>query len=552
MLKIWRRMNTDHKVILLILLSLVGLKIPFTLSVANILSTGIDGGYYLDVAQNVRDGLGLRTDISIFHHGMPFFPHPTSTYPLWPLLLGYTGRLVPLEQLAFWLPTLFYLSTLLIAWRVGRGLFPGTLFIIGGLEFNAGHLLALILGIHVNFFMATSTPYTEGLAYTLVMLALLRSRSFLKANPLIGGIEMGIWAALIFLSRSQLLIFSLAAVVFIGVESIFNDWKRGSGLLLGFALGFSIIFGPEYLYLRSFSAGEPLQGYLKVHEFRVTNHLGPWDFSFRTTGVLDFIKDRLRGVIIAFLPFNESRCYFNSLSFIPYSFLPVIPLLFTRIRRYMGDTNVILSLDESRELWRKWRPQIFFIIFAIIGMVSLHLIHISYWEGWIVGRRHGITAVFIFFLSIVLLFRSHRYLRFLAIVILLLSLLNTCLIYSGSYRAIDKQSWVFPRIVGLIAFLNDRSSQEERPIVIAETPLAKRLAPFTPNTAYHEMVEQDQMREVEIYFRQFKGELLLLIPNDGFTKRLIEQGLLEKFDLLEHDVSGVDVYNPRKDWIFDE
>src|SRR5205085_4186368 len=56
--------------------------------------TSIDGGYYTDIAEHVRDGDGLVSDVSLYHAGVPSFPYPTPIYPLWPWLLGLLSRVV--------------------------------------------------------------------------------------------------------------------------------------------------------------------------------------------------------------------------------------------------------------------------------------------------------------------------------------------------------------------------------------------------------------------------------------------------------------------------
>ena len=57
-----------------------------------------DGSFYYQVARHVASGDGLRTSVSLYNQGLRELPAPTTITPLWPLVLGATGRWIGLPR----------------------------------------------------------------------------------------------------------------------------------------------------------------------------------------------------------------------------------------------------------------------------------------------------------------------------------------------------------------------------------------------------------------------------------------------------------------------
>ena len=57
---------------------------------------GADGGYYTNIVQNLLDGNGLVTNVSLYHRGFRELPHADSIYPLWPLVYAAFAAVFPL------------------------------------------------------------------------------------------------------------------------------------------------------------------------------------------------------------------------------------------------------------------------------------------------------------------------------------------------------------------------------------------------------------------------------------------------------------------------
>ena len=57
---------------------------------------GVDASYYFQLARHIANGDGFVTTVSLYHEGW-ILPAKTNIYPLWPLVLGYAGRMIGIE-----------------------------------------------------------------------------------------------------------------------------------------------------------------------------------------------------------------------------------------------------------------------------------------------------------------------------------------------------------------------------------------------------------------------------------------------------------------------
>ena len=106
---------------------------------------GVDGAYYVNVARNVQEGVGLKTSISMYHYGQLELPaRSPQIYPVWPLLLGYTARLIGLFKAVDLLPKLFFFIDLILLYVLTNRIAArfGTERTLGEIV-TPGHLLVL-------------------------------------------------------------------------------------------------------------------------------------------------------------------------------------------------------------------------------------------------------------------------------------------------------------------------------------------------------------------------------------------------------------------------
>ncbi len=535
----------------LLFAALIALKLPITIAKYVFQSTSVDGGYYLDLAQNVRDGLGLYTDISSFHQGLPYFPHPTPVYPLWPLVLGYSGRVVPLEVLAFWLPCALYLLTTWLAWRFGRQTFPQIRARAFGLELDAGHVLALLIGLHTRFTISTSVPYTEGLAYALLLLALLRVVPRLSAPTGWTGLELGAWAALLFLCRSQLVIFAIAAVATVGLSLLITRRRSSAWALAGLAVGFWVVFLPELLFLRTFVTEGLLYSYFRFDQYQATHYLPKLRVVVETDGWLGLVKDRLSGFLVAF-DWRGEDSYFSAFHGFTIALL-VAPLAGMRegvawLRRHGRS----LRLKDGFRAIERHLPLVFFLGFAAAAFLSVHAIHMTSWGEWPFAGRHGLFSVFAVFVALVWLLRDGQQLRAATIALVLISSIAGWYFCNRYHRDEELRPKVHEYLNArpLIEILNAEAARlpdKERLVVVVNAGFGKRLAPFTPRVAFHELTRDSTVDEVRTMFIKLGARLFVFEPNSTVGFKLPKATLLANFEGPVRRSGFAEIYRFRQD-----
>lgn len=350
-----------------------------------------DPSLYQDIAGHVRDGDGIVTDASLFNAGFSYFPHPTPLYPLWPLVLGYCGRILPLDFAAIWLPTLCYFAMLLLAYRLAARVLPGPLF--PGLAApapDAGHAAVLVLGLTNPMFFATSQPFTEGLAYLLLLVALTRTHAMCTKPGVLRGLEVGVWMGLLVLCRSQLVLAPLALAVALVWAALRLGARRYAPVALAFAAGFMAVLAGQMWHIASFAAEPRWAWILRFDLYREPSSLQPLEMMVATDGLWGYFKDRLSGLPVAF-GFGSSS-YLHSFA----GWALALPLALPFLLR---DGWQALRGRRLPALWRRMHtPAALFWIFlgllSAAGILSLHTIHKAWFNEWNFGTRHALTAVF--------------------------------------------------------------------------------------------------------------------------------------------------------------
>ncbi len=443
--------------------------------------TSIDGGFYTDVALHVAAGNGLVTDVSLYHHGYPSFPHPTAVYPLWPLIYGYAAKLFPAPEVGIWLSTVFYFVALVFAYLWGRRLVPDPLYprLFPGLD--GGHIVMLVLGLHGEFFAFTSLPYGEGLAWALLMAALWRLHGRFLSPSWQGGAEAGAWCGLLFLARSQML-FVLGSIVAVQGLFLLTDAgrRRDWGLMLGASLTvFVAVLLPHYMYVRSFVLGSAWLAMLRFDSAHVTEQLSEVTMLVKTDGLWDWLVDRFGGFVEAF---KWSGKYGYRKAF--HWFHWAVPVL-----AGLGLSRKIREKVSLRE-WIRWlrqperAPMALALSVALVGFLSIHAIHKSYFIAWNFTRRQGLTSMFLFALALIRLAQDRHWTpRFLAL-FLLLNGTGT-----GYAKAMDKAVRKAgkehrPYRPGFVRHLHEARTNGSLTVAITGQQ-GQRLAPHTDGVGYH-------------------------------------------------------------------
>lgn len=476
-----RYLNSDagrgYLLLLAICLLLATEKISFTRHAFGPLP---DGGYYMNIAQHVRDGDGLVTDLSLAYKGAPYLPYPTDMYPLWPLLYGYLSRVFPLEATGHWLPTIFYFTAIALGYVWARGLVPRPLFPKALPSFNAGHVLAIVLGLDSEFFRYTSYPYTEGLTYVLVFLALWRFNRIWRRPSLRTGLELGAWLALTMLCRKQMFIMTLAAATTLAGAVAFGRGHRRAWLVTAAAaaVAWVAVLLPHFLYVASFTPDLGFGLYMRWDQLQHTKVLAPLPTLTEVPTLGAYLKDRFAGFKVAFGTGKMS--YTNQYYVFQYAILVALPLVPPRLWQLRRELR-----PRLRELFAPASMHwVFVVVFALAGFFSIHTMHMhteGSWE-WAFAGRHALTSIFVIVLSLMLLLCSGSFPWTAAGVFLLCTgtYLGVVRVRQWSVPAEDDTE---PPPSPLVEWINGERAARDKLVVALRQP--QYIAHLTPGVGYH-------------------------------------------------------------------
>lgn len=526
--------------LLLIFVPLVVYKIVFASHTWN---TSIDGGYYSDIARHVRDGLGLTTHVSLYHHAYPNFPHPSPVYPLWPLLYGLVGRYFDLLRVGIWLPTCLYFAGLSFAYLWARRLVSNAKW----LGFDLGHAFVLLLATTRDFYVFTSRPYTEGLAFTLIFIGIWRAQKG-WANPSWRyGAELGLWLGLGFLARSQMIIFMLAALCVLGAAAVVSRQRRGYAQMgLAALTAMIVILAPHYIRVQEMVE---IGGFGPVFAFdraRASWILSDYPVMVETSGLWDFIKDRASGIPVAF-DISGQYSYTRQFYLIQYA-LPIALIL-------LATSAIKLRRVHFDRAWDWLRSPsapapVFFVVFALGGLVSLHLIHKVYFIEWNFARRQSIICLFAFFAAWTYLVR-HRYLaiRVLAIALLVASTAQgLALVHNRSLASLSNEG-PNPKLQQLTRWLNERAEARDGITVAINRQMAQRAAPYTTEVGYHWIHVKTTVDDLQTLINEFGVQYVILLPDSASSTidRNARSAWLRKNMKSMFNLGNYRIFEPRRD-----
>lgn len=336
---------------------------------------GVDGSYYMQVARHVAEGDGLLTSVCIYDQGLRSLPARTNIYPLWPLLLGYAARIVSLSTAATLLPRLFFFIDLLLLFALTDRIAKG----------HYAFAAILLLGLNPAFLLSTCYPYTEGLALACTFGALLMFDVALRRRQPLYYALCGVIAALAFLTRSQMLLVGLAIVIVLLL--IRTPW-----LDIGtFCAGYAVTILPWVAYLATFV--KPFTPAALIGMYSETPGLPAYDQHVATHGRLDYLLDRMRGVLVMFNPLSD-------LSFVS----------------LFGAAAMLVPIAAVYVLWRRrWIGGALSLATAVTGFLlcgALLEAHNRFYLEWLFGYRHAIPLILLLIVAIIEM--NGRYARFAA------------------------------------------------------------------------------------------------------------------------------------------
>ncbi len=501
----------------LLLLILGGLKLSFNPGIGR---NSLDGDYYYQIARNVSEGNGLKTNLSLYLKGFKHFPHESNMAPLWPLALGYTGRIVGLPRAAALLPETLYLIDLLLLYFLANVLAvrmtgePSARFVIpGGRTLDLGHVAVLLLGTNIRFFEFTSLPYTEALGFFFLLSALL-ALDRCRHGHLGWAAAAGLLAAAGFMTRAQLIGVMVAVPLALTLVSIRQ--RRFLALAATAVLSSVAAILPWAWHLSSFIQPFRVWPMINMGSYRTTPEIAAFSTRVPLETLWERFADRALGLRVAFSP-SDPNSYLFSFGLV--AWLPLLAIA----KILSGLLNLV---REGRALLNpRYLAPMATVLASGALLAPVHDGHFHYFKEWLFGFRHGLPLILLILPALVLLTKmSHRWLGWIAWGLVVASL-ATGLARTSGLLTLKFPSGLLGPEPQLVAWLD---GQTPRPSVV--TTNSQTLSALS-RSGYHWITCQNDS-ESTLGLLEFAGaNYVLLYP--GEEKCSFLQGLEDRLELIK-------------------
>ena len=498
----------EHILTFVVFAVVVGLKLRMIGTHPHI---GWDGGLFFDVAQNIRNGDGLRTNVSIYHHGYPYFPHPTSLYPLWPIVLAPTLFFLPTQIAASWVPSVLFVASIVLAFAWGRRVVPPGRMALG---VHGGHVLVAIMGLHLGFQRACGMPYTEALWFLLVGASLLRGRTLFERMWLRDGVELGLWCGALFLTRSQAVTTFLAVLVTTPLLLVLRERPLQVLRFIAAACGaFALAFAPMWWWMSTFLERPSLHAYFDLAYARVSSALSPQTFTPDHESVGAFINMVLHGVRVAFTPKTGYPHAFGAFAY-------VVPLAAVVGIAWLARRRV----EGLRTAWRALRdPKIHGAVWAFFcALGGFALLHVAQRQGdrWWFADRHAMPAGLFFFFCFAAIVAVGRVGRWIALVAFLCAAVSLGIHDVQEARALRRARPFAAHNEALAQWLERARKAEGKPLMVTLTSREARLMGWrVPGVGYQSVSGKTRYADLVIMMRDLGAKYAIFSQSAGRYKK---------------------------------
>lgn len=395
---------------------------------------GVDASYYYQLARHVMRGEGLVTTVSLYHEGW-VLPSKTGIYPLWPLLLGYAGRIVGLARAADLLPRIFYVADLVLLYLLARavavrigggtalaqaanpssgpergegppaddgqpawGLKAGPVLRITNRWYvpDCAHWIVAIFGLAPRFFGATTHPYTEGLAFAMAFGAYVALERFERTRGLGAAGLSGLLSGLAFLARTQMIGVAIGCFLAIVFFAIRDRGIRAGGLAWSAAALAAVV---PWIFFLGFIPGVTADTLPRV----ALPQFAGWTV---LPTRMDWLAQRATSLGVMFDPWS------------PYSYVQAFG-----IAAFLVPLAAVAALVELARRRRAFAPRSLLLTAVFVAGVffffNLMLYHSEVWMPWLFGWRHGLPFIFLLTLAVPwLVARAGRFAIAVALILL--------------------------------------------------------------------------------------------------------------------------------------
>jgi hypothetical protein len=462
-----------------------------------------DGDYYFQIARNVAEGHGFSTNVSLYNQGLRYFPHEINHSPAWPLTMGLLGKLFDLEAVAHIVPEIAYCIVLVLLYfltlRIARRTSDGAPLPKGlsGKPLDVGHVVVAVFATNIVFFKATSTPYTEGMAFLFVFAALIAADASADKRCVRRAALAGALAALAFLTRTQMIGVALALPFVFALHGLRE--RRFFALAGAATAAMAVVVLPWFAWIASwaditgwqtFSGMGSVQEIPELRFFRQTVPVSS------STGKLRTVAESLEA---AFKP--ESKFGYGA------SFGVVVYAVPIAMLAAVGSWTEIKRI--GRRLWSAEGCLLSIVVLTTFTMLApLHLEKRQFFLSWLFGWRHGLPFILLIALALPYLFlRGERLGRGLAALLVAITLFHSV----DSMGVLLNRRYAAGPIGPEAELVTFMDAQQPRPKVI--TTNAQVLAAFS-RSYFHWMDCKVPAKHTRLLLESGAAEYVLLYPKE--------------------------------------
>lgn len=458
-----------------------------------------DGYYYMHIAQQLVDGDGFTSRISLYLQGYAYFPHPVNQSPGWILVLAGSSLLLGMERAARHVPELLYLLDLWLVYLLANRLRQRVSRDTGWLRADGlpdfGHVAVLLLGANLVFFRFTSTPYSEAQAFALLIGAFLALDRAALGRSLGWAAAAGALAGLAVLTRVQVLP-ALLALPGILVGAGLRE-RRFLGLAGAFAAAALVPWIPWVVWLSSWLDPLTPGAVLGLATLQETDYVRPFQHEVVVETFGAYLLDRASGLWVAFHPTHE---YSYTSHFGPVVWAVLIAPVWFALRALPRPARWLRGPAPERVL--PWA-----LLVCGVGMlVPVHMLHGAFFKEWFFGHRHGLPLLFVILPCLAWLDAHARPSRVVGAALLAASAVFLAW-KLGS--AVSTPFWGYPQSeFELGAWLD---AHEEHPVVITTRP--QRLSMRSRRAYFHWMACREPSEQMLAMMRKKLADYVVVFED---------------------------------------
>lgn len=461
---------------------------------------GWDGGLYFDVAQNLKNGHGLTIHTSLYHHGFPSFPHPTSLYPLWPMVLSVALRFLEVQQAATTFPMVLSLVAIVLAWSWGKRILAAGVLPLG---LHGGHLAMAIFGLHTDFARFCTAPNTESMAFLLLFAALLRGERLFLRMGVRDGLELGVWCGALFLTRSQMLPSMLAVIAALPVLLLVGCGRRALWFTGAAVVSFAVTFAPMQWWMSTFLEDPSLATYVDIGRARVPSALSHVELVSKHPDLLSRLQSIAHGIDVATDTEKGYWVFFRGFSLtVPLAL--VVGAAWLAWYRLAGLRALRARFRDARLHGMVWA-----IMTALGAFAVLHLAQRTNDQWWF-GNRHAMPAGLLFCFGGVVIARAFWWLRWPAALALVVATVHLADRVVDDAKAVAPQPPVSNYNKRLVRWLERARDREGGTLVVGISSQESRSMGWrVPGVGMHSISGRTRFNDVLVMVRDLGARYLI-------------------------------------------